>query len=919
MADKTLTVNGQPFTINRDRKAEVSQLSVNGQAFHIDRTAPVIESDPVGNSRPLLDKLVGGAAAAYSLRDLNSKQGDSNVVNVRRSGDNLEKVFQAKDVPSIEDWVNGKQETTLPADVAPSSGAYSLRKVKAGYAEDVVRIRRSSDGVEVDVAFDSDDKVSASSAITNVAEQGGESGQTTATDLNGFLNEDVNVETSDFSSDVDGYSEAVSTHTTLTREASFEGENNVLETARVAGRYGIKKSSVDINNANSYTITFKYYAESAYNNKYLNFGYSFSGAVSPSNYVQITSGSWQTATLTMSAGFSQMGSETVLQIRVSDSDGNVYGTATSGTIYYKDIVVTATESGAFVHTWYDQAGSNDAVQDTASSQPKIAEGGALLTDGVSFDGDFFLQKTTTDTTTAASIFGVHTKGTSVDSGARPIGYQESISSGTNSLAFAMDNTIRFDGTSASGASQTIPTSGLFLSTTIKVSNTEAKHFLNSVSNITNSSLTLNDTDVRFTLGHSSTTPNYEFDGNIKEAIFYTSDQSDNRFKIESNINNYYGLYNDEKEFSADAQVSGTGSTVSNASRTGGTLTLGAGASGTNHLYFQLQNLIPAGTSAVYVSFNFKSSDNSVALSTLKTRDNGFGPRSGNLLDNDDNTITVQNNGFYSGALKSFSTSGSTRLSFATGHTTEGYTFTVSDLKFSFVSRDGFVEVLYDQSGNGRDMTQANESYQPKLVSNGSICKTNNGYSSILFDGSDDFLSTNTYEPADEPNGMTDFNLVCVTGRPPTQTQRVVASAGSQEGSHVIGGFYFSNNVTNGQPTKQDIRFNISEHDASPHIDQKIVTATPLQDTNLMSFNRVGSDNTFESFTMAGTKLTGTSLVPKTGQSAAAGAAFKIGASMYHSVGRKHYLGQILEVVFYDSNNRNNAVAINHNIKNQYQI
>jgi hypothetical protein len=31
-------------------------------------------------------------------------------------------------------------------------------------------------------------------------------------------------------------------------------------------------------------------------------------------------------------------------------------------------------------------------------------------------------------------------------------------------------------------------------------------------------------------------------GEVKEIIIYTSDQSDNRFKIESNINNHYGIY-----------------------------------------------------------------------------------------------------------------------------------------------------------------------------------------------------------------------------------------------------------------------------------------------------------------------------------------------------------------------------------------
>ena len=53
-----------------------------------------------------------------------------------------------------------------------------------------------------------------------------------------------------------------------------------------------------------------------------------------------------------------------------------------------------------------------------------------------------------------------------------------------------------------------------------------------------------------------------------------------------------------------------------------------------------------------------------------------------------------------------------------------------------------------------------------------------------------FSRTGDYVPAEDPNGMTDFNLTCVTSEPPTQTQRVVASCGSEEGSHVIGGFYF---------------------------------------------------------------------------------------------------------------------------------
>ena len=101
----------------------------------------------------------GGATAAYSLRDIGAMNGS--VVRVRRTpndttaGIDDEERFSANQVSSgaLEDWVNGKLESKLPADVATAAAAYSLRKVKASYSGDAVRIRRSSDDIEVDVAL----------------------------------------------------------------------------------------------------------------------------------------------------------------------------------------------------------------------------------------------------------------------------------------------------------------------------------------------------------------------------------------------------------------------------------------------------------------------------------------------------------------------------------------------------------------------------------------------------------------------------------------------------------------------------------------------------------------------------------------------------------------------------------------------
>ena len=160
-----------------------------------------ISLDAALQRQPLLstvgDKLLPtfpGAAAAYSLRALN---GDANdVVRVRRSGDadgtTNERDFTAEGVAlELEDWVNGKLEDTLPADVDTAAAAYSLRKVRNAYSGNAVQIRRASDNVEVNVAFDSNGEVSNSSAISNVDESP-DAGDTTATTLGEFLTEGGN-------------------------------------------------------------------------------------------------------------------------------------------------------------------------------------------------------------------------------------------------------------------------------------------------------------------------------------------------------------------------------------------------------------------------------------------------------------------------------------------------------------------------------------------------------------------------------------------------------------------------------------------------------------------------------------------------------------------------------------------------------
>jgi len=58
------------------------------------------------------------------------------------------------------------------------------------------------------------------------------------------------------------------------------------------------------------------------------------------------------------------------------------------------------------------------------------------------------------------------------------------------------------------------------------------------------------------------------------------------------------------------------------------------------------------------------------------------------------------------------------------------------------SDNGFVSKWYDQSGNGRDVIQADGAEQPKIVSAGSVI-TEGGKPALDFDGSDDYLQNTT--------------------------------------------------------------------------------------------------------------------------------------------------------------------------------
>jgi hypothetical protein len=499
MADRTITVStvGQPdktITINRDRFAGVRTMTrqdADGSSSTITINRSVAGTkygDKPGQPRPLLGKVVGGAAAAYSLRDLNDKQGTTKVLEVRRDADNAEKTFKAKDVHTIEDWVNGKLETTLPCDIpdnpqditsftvsgdlsgtygkqsatryqvgsdnsgsrydyssvvnrwilynqddgssveywradqqtdypwevtswtntldegitAPNNfrnfvggnpdnspvAAYSLRKVRNDYSGDAVQIRRASDNVEVNVAFDSNGEVSTSSAISNVVESP-DQGDTTSTTLGAFLTEVVDI--------LDEPNFATDTGTLLGFETTLTFNNDSVSDGSVS-----KDDCLEVeltSTGNTYIRDYGANLYSGINNVKIRFEADFyapstnTSAVNirlQNTFEEINGGGSQVFFPTTKGAWTSVSVEgypnqNQLQILILDRTvGDVY--------YFANMKISIIGHDGTVVTWYDQSGNgNHATQLATGSQPKIAENGSLLAE-LKFDGiDDFMQ------------------------------------------------------------------------------------------------------------------------------------------------------------------------------------------------------------------------------------------------------------------------------------------------------------------------------------------------------------------------------------------------------------------------------------------------------------------------------------------------------------------------------------------------
>lgn len=508
MASKTLTINhadggSETYTINRDKFAGVREMTVDGQSVSVDHTAVPKEQSretTFGGSQsitikrdiePLLDKVVGGATAAYSLRSLIS--GDPKVVNVRRESDNAEQAFTASEVASgaLVDFVNadGTQYMTLDgvdddidvnAALLPETGDFTLT-----------------------ITFFIAGNPSSDEAIFGQGTSG----------VAGRLNIQIRTTGSAFTF-IEGFG-ALTTGNAIVPQSI-----NTIVLSRSGTTLSLK-----LNTGTAVTLT--------------------EPASSPIQHVNSKIGHAY-------AGANFEGVITDLSVGSTTWDGTAADATSQGWTVNGTPSTNALNDG-FVETWYDQSGNgNDATQDIAGSQPLIVENGNLLGE-LNFDG--LNHKLDIDGYAPLSLvyssFLVASFDEPTASSMKTIFDSSDLTNGGFSIAHGNTQNkftpFWFDGddtsTNVFGSGSNLTSSESLYSTIIKtgVSGVHIDGALDQFLANTWTSAGSNSLP-KSTIGYDQSTPTREFEGAIAELIIYETDQSSNRLAIEKNINNYYEIY-----------------------------------------------------------------------------------------------------------------------------------------------------------------------------------------------------------------------------------------------------------------------------------------------------------------------------------------------------------------------------------------
>ena len=508
--------------------------------------------------------LLDGAAAAvaYSLRYLNNSFVGNDVVTVRRSSDDAERGFTPKEITNgtLENWVNA--DMPLPLDTATAAAAYSLRNLKTSYTGSVIRVRRSVDNAEADFT---------ASDITDGTLLSWVGGQNLA-----LRSEEFNLspwqpftsvvtqstETTPDGDSTNKYIKVVDDNGGGTSIVSIGQSFNVSPSTQYTASFFLKADGVSFArlDANGAGVVGDI-SPTAY------FGLSGSGVLGAKSSgmddssIEAYPNGWYRCSITWTQGAGDSNFTFFLRLASSISSITVPRDGTSSILVWGaqlnegatagDYVPTTSNVAGDGHvtTWYDQAGSNSATQATAANQPKIVDAGVLVEENgrpaVDFDGvDDYLQPSFKVSLQNIAMQFVYNYKTLANSGMAL--FLSELPQSYNGFNSSTETRNSFLG---GGIAQQRPISKSTnqRSWSLYANSSSAAFYLNGLKQGADMP---SNTD---SLSSENLTIGSVFNGSIpanikaQELIVYQTDQSSNRTTIETNINDYYNIYAQDRD------------------------------------------------------------------------------------------------------------------------------------------------------------------------------------------------------------------------------------------------------------------------------------------------------------------------------------------------------------------------------------
>jgi len=223
------------------------------------------------------------------------------------------------------------------------------------------------------------------------------------------------------------------------------------------------------------------------------------------------------------------------------------------------------------------------------------------------------------------------------------------------------------------------------------------------------------------------------------------------------------------------------------------------------------------------------------------------------------------------------------------------------------ANSGFVTTWYDQSGNGRNITQTTSGNQPRIVNSGTVDKEG-GRPTLIFDGSNDSFLGST---AVDPLFITVVNTINTTA-----AFKTILGADATDVSPTVrvGSFYFQYST----PTRSPAFGRTTTVDTTVATDF-IATGSQISNNTRVLMTGTRSTTAIEVFinsASAGTDTTSSALRSVGGVDSGKP---RIGAGYYSDTVVDFFPGNIQEIVLYTSDQTANRSAIETAINGYYSI